>query len=132
MYHWRVPWSLNNTRSLLVHQYLSSGEENKTKAILPVKNVAGQAAYTAIVNILLLYRAYLPMGLWFGIWYSSLWKTAENCVVRTEQRIIGTELPNLDTVCQSVTQSQLYFYGSHTSRMQKVCPFTVWEEVQGH
>jgi len=50
-----------------------------------------------LVNIISLYRAYLPMGLWFGM----LGKTAEDCVVRTEQRIICTELLNLDTVYAS-------------------------------
>lgn len=90
--------SLESTiKRLLVQQYLSSGEESS----FPAKNEAGQDIYTALREFLSLdYREHTC--LWgFIVWYVSCTGEThrERCrVVRTAQRIIGIELPNLDTV----------------------------------
>ncbi len=72
------------------------------------------------------------MGLLFGM-QVALGKTGELCcVVKQAHRVIGTELPSLDTVYVSrlrTTASSIIVDHTHPGT-ECVCPFTVWEEVQ--
>lgn len=88
----------------MIPQYLSSGEESTTKASLPAKNEAGQSTYTAPGEFLSLYYREHTCLWGFIVWYfsSSQETCRERCrVVRTAQRIIGIELPNLEAVYAS-------------------------------